>query len=356
MAGVFYVTREEVKNALDYQQTAYSDALVDTQIDAASRAIEGRLHRRFYPTYGTWYFDWPNFDYAYPWRLWFNQYELAAIPTSVTSGGTSIPLSACNFEPVNDGPPYTYLELRRDQSYAFGVGPTPQRDVAITGPRGYNLNTIPAGSVPAGGLTSGATSINLGVPGYRGVGSILLIDTEYLIVTGRSSASTGTTLQGNITAQMNSNLLPVTDITQYVVGETLLIDAERMRVLDAAGSNLIVKRATDGTTLAAHNSGATIYAQRQLTVTRGALGTTAASHLAAAPVAEHDPPGLIRDLALVEAAAHLLRIPAGFPVPISRRTPTGISDVLPGSVPSDLGDMWDQAITDYGRKARKRVI
>jgi hypothetical protein len=356
MAEPWYITREEVKNAIDFSQTAYSDTLVDKQCAAASRAIDGRLHRVFYPTLSTRYFDWPNFDYAYPWRIWFNQYELAAIPTSVTSGGTAIPVSAINFEPVNSGPPYTYMEIQRNTSYGFGVGPTPQHDVAVTGTFGFNLNTIPAGTVPSGGLTSSATSVNLGVPGYRGVGSILLIDSEYMLVTGRSSVSTGTTIQGNLTAAQNNTSVPVTDITQYTIGETLLIDAERMRVLDAAGSNLIVVRGTDGTALATHSSGATIYAQRQLTVTRGALGSTQAAHTQNTAITEHDPPSLIRDLALVEAVAKLLRIPAGFPVPISRRTQTSVSDTLPGSVPSDLADMWDAAVTQYGRKARKRVI
>src|SRR5258708_18397047 len=96
----------------------------------------------------TRYFDWPNFQYAYPWRVWFDQWELAAIPTAVTTGGQSIPLSAINFEPVNSGPPYTYMELQRNLSYSFGVGPTPQRDIAITGPWGFSLDTEPAGQPP----------------------------------------------------------------------------------------------------------------------------------------------------------------------------------------------------------------
>src|SRR5215470_16485337 len=149
-----YCSREQVKRALDVKETARADWQIDRAIQSAARDIEGQLHRRFYPEDATRRFDWPNFQYAYPWRLWLDQWELAAIPTSVTSGGVTIPISACNFEPVNSEPPYTYLELRRDQPYSFGVGSTPQRDVAITG----TWAGCPAVTDPAGTLTAAVSS------------------------------------------------------------------------------------------------------------------------------------------------------------------------------------------------------
>src|SRR5258708_6661454 len=133
MSGALYASREEVKRALDQAETARNNAQVDRALESATRNVEGLLHRKFVPTLGTKYFDWPSFQYSYPWRYWFDQFDLAAIPTSVMSGTKTIPLSACNFEPVNSGPPFTYMELRRDMGYAFGVSSTPQRDVAITG-------------------------------------------------------------------------------------------------------------------------------------------------------------------------------------------------------------------------------
>src|SRR5690606_22447868 len=56
----WYTTRETVKAALDYKETARNDAQVDRAIESASRAVEGLLHRRFYPETATRYFDWPN--------------------------------------------------------------------------------------------------------------------------------------------------------------------------------------------------------------------------------------------------------------------------------------------------------
>lgn len=54
-----YATREEVKSALDIKQTARNNDQVDRAIDSASRAVEGLLHRVFYPTFDTRYVDWP---------------------------------------------------------------------------------------------------------------------------------------------------------------------------------------------------------------------------------------------------------------------------------------------------------
>lgn len=44
-----YCTRQDVKRALDVHETARSNGQVDRAVEAASRTIEGVLHRRFYP-------------------------------------------------------------------------------------------------------------------------------------------------------------------------------------------------------------------------------------------------------------------------------------------------------------------
>src|SRR5258708_5220130 len=123
-----YVTREALKKALDVKVTARSDDDVDRAIPAAPRLVHGQLHRVFYPVDAVRYWPWPNYQRTAPWRLWLDQWELAAKPTAedaVTAGGVVIPIAECFFEPVNSGPPFTSLELNRSTAAAFGAGPTP---------------------------------------------------------------------------------------------------------------------------------------------------------------------------------------------------------------------------------------
>ncbi|WP_067127771.1 hypothetical protein [Streptomyces yokosukanensis] len=348
--GVWYATREDVQRALDVKVTARNRREIDAALEAASRSVDALCHRRFYPVVATRYYDWPNFQYAYPWRIWFDQWELAAVPSAVTSGAVTIPLSACNFEPVSSGPPYTYIELRRDQPYSFGVGSTPQRDVAITGLYGYRNTETALGILTAAVTTATATTISVDGPtsAVVGVGSVLRVDSERLIVSERTESSTGQT--GTITASKGDVSLAVSDGTKYAVDEVLLLDSERMRIDDIAGNALTVERAYDGTVLAAHTA-ATIYAPRTLTVTRGALGTTADTHGSGSTVYRWDPPGLVHQLTKAEAITQLTQERAGW---FMKASTTGQSA---GRVSADaIQNLRDQTYTEHGRKSRIRVV
>lgn len=353
MARAWYGTREDVKAALDVAETARSNDLIDRQLAAASDEIDAVMHRSFVPVVDTRSFDWPNIQTAWPWRLWLDQHELISL-TSMSSGGASIPVG--NVKPYpTQGPPYKHLELDVSTNSVFNATATWQYSISVTGLFGYRADEIPAGTLSPSILATDLT-FNPGIPGYRGVGSVLRIDAERMIVTGRSSVTTGTTTQGSLTASAANNLLPVTSTANYGIGETVLVDAEKMLVQDYSGSNLLVKRAWDGTALATHNNGATIYANRQLTVTRGALGTTVAAHTGGAAIAEHDPPALIRQLCIAQAAVNLIQTRAGYPAPSGRKAPSGVDGDMPALTPSDLSELWDRAETAYRRKARKRVV
>lgn len=348
-----YCTREQVKRATDFKETARTDTQIDRAIQAAARTIEGELHRRFYPEDTARVFDWPNFQYAYPWRIWFDQWELAAIPTAVTSGGVTIPLTACNFEPANSGPPYTYLELRRDQPYSFGVGSTPQRDVTITGTWGYTLDTAPAGTLAAAVSSTMATTVTVSDGSLVGIGDLLIVDDERMLVSGRATEDTGQTIAAGATAaNPGDNAITIADGTQVHVDEVIQVDSERMLVTDVTGNTVTVKRAWDGTVLAAHTVGARVYAFRALTVLRGQLGTTAATHTSATAVSVHRVPSLVRDWAIAEASNQVLQEIGGY----ARIARTQNGGSKPAAAPVALDDLRDRAITRYGRKARQRVV
>lgn len=353
--GICYCTREQVQRALDIKVTARNNQQIDRAIRSAARDIDGQMNRVFYPADVTYYFDWPNFQYAYPWRIWFDQCELAAIPTAVTSGGVTIPLSACNFEPANSGPPYTYMELRRDQSYSFGVGSTPQRDVAITGTwAGCPAAVDPAGQLAAAVSSTTATSVTVSDGSLVGVGDLLIVDSERMLVTDRASNDTGQTLvSGATTANPGDNALTIPDGTQVHVDEVIQLDSERMLVYDITGNVATVKRAWDGTVLATHNAGAHVYAFRALTVRRGMLGTTAATHTSASACSIHRVPALIKDLSVAEAVNRILQEIAGY----ARTMPSDSGNGKAVQARLDaLNDLRSRAYTAHGRKNRSRVI
>jgi hypothetical protein len=352
---VSYATREDVKSALDLKETARSNPQVDRVIEAASRDAEGLLHRRFYPELATRYFDWPD-QYARPWRLWLDDSELITL-TSISSGGITIPTADINLEPNRNGPPYNRVEINLGTSAAFGGGQTIQRDITITGLWGYSNTESPAGTV-ASGITSTATTLVVSSAADIGVGQLLRIGTERLIVTERAMTSSGQTLQAPLTAAKNDETVAVSSGAGFTVGEVILLDAERMHIVDVAGNSLLVKRAWDGSTLAAH-AGSTIYASRSLTVTRGALGTTAAAISGAAPIYRWEPPGPVRSLVIGEAVTAMMQEGSGY----ARSTGVGTSSRQVGGGTTTktvygigLEALREQAYTSHGRKARLRAV
>jgi hypothetical protein len=348
-----YITREAVKKALDIKMTARSDDDVDRAIQGASRQIDSQMRRVFYPRDTTRKWDWPNYQRAAPWRLWLDQWELAAAPTdpaAVVSGGVTIPIGDCFFEPFNSGPPFTYLELDRSTVAAFSSGSTPQRSISITGTYGYNTDRTTAGALAANVTDLTGTTLSVTNGAAAGVGDIVLAGTERMLLADKTMSSTGRTQTGPGCSTNNpgDTVLTPSGGTFYA-GETLLMDGERMLVVDLAGANIIVKRGWDGTSASTH-TGATIYTLRSWTVTRGALGTPAATHTAADPVSRYTPPSLISQLALAEAENNLLQGLAGY-----ARTVGSADNERPVSGAS-LADIRKQAYSAYARQARSRVV
>lgn len=347
-----YATREEVKAALDVKLTARADAIVDGCNESATEAVEGFLKRKFYPKLMTRYWDWPNYQYAYPWRVWLDAWEVADSSSAVvTSGGVVIPANTVLWEPVNSGPPFTYFELDRSSTSGLGGGPTPQRNVGVTAPFGYWAKTTPAGALAAAMSDTTSTTATVTNSAALGVGDTIVVGSERMLVADKAMVSTGQTQQGSgvSTASSSDVALGVTDGTKYFVGETLLLDSERMLIVDIAGNTVTVKRAWDGTVLATH-TGATIYAPRLLTVTRGELGTTAATHLIATAVNRGLVPSLVRNLTIAESLVDVVQKSGGY----AHTQASGAAKQI--GIGAGLDALREQAFARYGRKARKRVI
>lgn len=343
---VWYTTREDVKLALDAKLTARSDSQIDRAIASASTAVEGLCKRKFYPERRTQTWDWPRLEPAFSFRLWLNDDELISLE-SFTAGGVALTPDQILLRP-DHGPPFTYLEVNLGTSGAFSAGTSWQRSLSGVGLYGYRDDRDDAGTLD-GAVSSSQTTIACSDSAAIGVGTIILADTERMIVTNKRMADTLQNLSGTITASPADVIVAVTDGTLYTPGEVILLDAERMLIVDIAGNNLIVKRAWDGTVLAAHTN-SDIYALRSLVVTRGALGSTAATHTDNTVLSKQVIPELAAEYCAAKAIDTLLQRQAGY-----GRT-VGSGDNEREASGRGLAEIARELFAAHGRKARTRAV
>lgn len=355
MSRPSYCSREDAKSAVDSTETARNNAQIDRLIEAASRDIDRLTARHFYPMIQTVTMDWPNNQMGRSWRIWLDRQEVISVTTLVT-GNITIPPAAIILQPGNTGPPFSRIELNLGMAAAFGGNAiTPQNAVSITGVFGYTNATTSAGTLTAAISSTTATTCSISDAALVGVGDTILIDSEYLQVTDKRMADTGQT--GSLASSSAAVTLAVSSGAAFDIGEVLLIESERLLVVDIAGNNLTVKRAWDGTVLAAHTS-AGIFAARTLTVTRGTLGTTAATHSNAAPVLRHTPPALIRQLCIAETINSLQQEGSAYQAVQQRSRNLGASGSARGAMTQvyPIDDLRNRVMTAYGRQSRLRVI
>ncbi|WP_433893039.1 hypothetical protein [Streptomyces sp. CA-111067] len=348
----WYATREDVKAALDFKATARSDARIDRALAGASRSVDGLCHRRFYPVTDTRRWDWPNGQYARSWRLWLDDSELIDL-TALESGGVTIPTGDVVLEPNRTGPPYRSLSINLSSPSAFQAGDTEQQAIGATGLWGYRNTEAPASSA-AGGVDAAAVRLPISDAGAAGVGSVLRAGAERLLVTGRSMADTGQTLQAAVTQSAADTVLTLGDTGALHEDEVLLVGGERMLVVDIAGASAVVRRAWDGSVLAAHAEGDPVYAARTLHVARGVLGTTAGPVADGAALVRWVPPELVNTYTIALAVTTLTQEPAGYARTGKSSSSRGSS--TPPALTSSIDDLRDQCYAKHGRKARTRAV
>lgn len=355
--GIWLCTREDVKAAPDIAERRRSDQQIDRIIAATTTAIEKRLVRHFAPQVSTRTKDWPLLHSTGPWWiLYLDADELTAV-TELVSGGVTLSPDQYLLRPDNApdfGEPFTSIEVNLAGTGSFDAGPTWQRAISIAGTFGFsadNAATFPAvTALTADATDSGTVSVADG--SQIGVGSLLGIGAERLVVTGRRQVDTGDTLAGDLGALGKDNAVQVGDVASWQAGETFTVDTETVLIEDILGSTLSVQRAWNGTTLAAHTAGTRLFSPRQLVCLRGQQGSAAASHSSGTTVSVWEQPDVLRQLCIAQSVVTLLQTRAGYPMPV--RTGSGGSSSTPTAGrpltrPSDLSDLWDQADTAYGR-------
>ena len=301
-----YANRSQVKQATRIEAGPISDREIDRVVAAASRRIERYAGgRKFYPWSGTRSFDWPHLTQrSHLWRLYLNSNEVLSV-SALTAGGNTIASDKFYLEPVNDGPPYRWIDLDLADLSSFDtLSSTHQRAITVTGVFGYGNATATAGTLTAS-LDASETTVALSSGATVDAGDAIKVDSEYMIVTGSSWAATSDTLTAALTTSGASNQVPVTDGTAYTEGEMIIVGGERMLVTDVVANTLTVKRGWEHSTPAAHAIGAAVSARRSFTVERAALGTSAASHSSGATVLRHVPPADATELCIAETLVEL---------------------------------------------------
>lgn len=317
---VWYCTRESVKAALDEAETARSNDQVDAAIAAGAVDVNTLCSLPPYatlaPTLATYYFDWPSRRNRQPsWRLRFDgRLLLSATSVAVDNGATVLDPSTYNLEPANWGPPYRYLETKLNGAGALSAGGTHQRAVVIAGLWGAGNDRVQVGTLSSGLAASTSATASLAWTTARiGVGTVLFIDDEAMIISERNFTSSGQVLGGSGLAAASSAVqVAVTDGTGFAVEEIISIGGERMRVVDIIGNTLTVKRAWDGSQLAAHSNGDSISALTGVELTRAQLGATLAAHSSSAAVYAWRPPDMLATLNRAYALNTLLQERSGY--------------------------------------------
>jgi len=351
-----YTTREAIKRALQIGETAENDQEIDRCIASTARIIDGYCHRTFYPMTATRKFDWPSIQGALPWRLWVDDCDVISVSAISSTGGGAIPVGNIFLENNRTGPPYDRIELNLSSASAFGGGNTYQQSILVTGLFGYSNNETAVGTViEALDASETAIDVDAATSSMVGVGSILRFDDERVIVTERDFLTTGATLAGNLDGQQKTVTVPVSNGALFARGEVVVLDSESVLVLRVVGNNLTVRRAYDGSVIAAHTSGITIYGPRTLSVQRGALGTTAAVHLTGSTVNRWDPPPGPRQLNNAMAISDLMQEKTGWFRTMSASSNFGGTSRRSATMESII-DLRQQVTQQYGRKARQRTI
>lgn len=264
----WYVTREQVKRASEVKSTMRSDAQVDRLIGAASRDVEGDLHRTFYPVVATYDFPAPDGDILYlEFELDVDLVELDMLSVD----GAAVDPADFQLLPL-EGPPFTMIQFKER------IVSSAKRPIEGAGIWGYDNVTAAAGQLAAAVPDATSTEVEVTDSAAVGVGDLLTVEAEKLMVADKVMLDTGQNLGGDLTASTADRTVAVQDGTAFAAGEVLLVDAEKMLITDIAGSQLVVLRAWDGSVPATHTAPVDIFAPRQLSVQRGALGTIAATH------------------------------------------------------------------------------
>jgi hypothetical protein len=256
----------------DIGDPAKPEAFILGKIEAASQEIERHVGQ-FLPSIETRYFEGEgDEDILVP--------PLLSV-SSLVNGTATLASTDYNLEPDGrhwrNGP---YSEIEIAETGTAGAWSTSERGVAVTGHWGMWEEAVSVQLTAVIQLV-GDTTIVVSDGSKVSPGMVLLIGSEWELVTGTAAASDSTA--NLITAISDTDEeLSVINGSLLSAGEVIRIGFERMQVLEVLGNDVQVSRGFLGSKRSAHLAGADIYVFRTFNVRRGVNGSTAAAHSSAA--------------------------------------------------------------------------
>lgn len=343
---VAYCTRERVQATLDQSDAPRLNSVIDAGCRSGSRKVEGITHRRFYPTKAVRYPD--PAQHVSGGVLWLNHidYEFMSLTSLVVDGTTLV--EGVDYQLRPEVGPHTSIKLLDGSSASW---PTDLRSIVLTSNEfGASNRTAAAGALAAAIGSTSTTQMTISDSSLVGVGDLVFVDSERVIVVEKVAATTTATLTGTVDADSAVVTVPVSSGALVHAGEMILVGAEWMFVETVAGNNLIVKRAQQSSPLAAHAASDVVYAPRLCTIRRAAAGTTAATHDSAAALSRNDPPSIVQEVALAKAIDASEQGKAGY----SRTSGVGDNRRESGGtgVAAAIAAAVDDLYTSYGRQGR----
>lgn len=315
-----YATREAVKlaSAGSIRGSVLNDTL-DRHISAVTREIDDAIASNadgasFIPVTETRYFDGNGLDHIWtPFLV-----SASTLKVDEDADGVYEITLAANTDywlwPDNED-----AKRRIDlnpESTQLGAFPSGRRRVELVGQFAYSSLTTTAGTVTSGlAASAAATTFEASNGSLIGVGDCLLIETEQVFVTDKTSLDIAQNTSGALTASVTNTtvVLGGAPTVAVKVGEILRIESEQMRVTAVnSTTSFEVERAWDGTTLAAHISGSDVFIFRTITIERGVNGTTAATHADASAISRYFPPADVNDWCIAEVVARFMQEQAGW--------------------------------------------
>lgn len=299
MVRIWYASLTEVARAADIPSSALFDAALADVLDQATDAVREACHRDFEPTVDTRWFSWPQDITQNPRMLRLGRNELVSVSAITNGDGEAVTVGDVTLIKEgagDDGPPYNAIINPGGWNQNADVK---ERSIGITGVYSGCPVNEQAVALTVSNLTG--TTVDIDDSSLIGVGSLIRIGTERLVVTRRGWLNSGNLASITLDAEETEDIFTVTDGTDYRVNETLLIESEQMLITDIVDNRLIVQRAYNGSALAAHTAQTVVYVNRRLTVERAVLGTEDTDTASGATVYLYSYPGLVRQLCKAEA-------------------------------------------------------
>lgn len=242
-----YATREALKVAAGWEADT-DDTLADRLIESHSGKVDELFHRHFFPRIATRRYDWPSRSQVSSSILWLDA-DLLEVRTFTASGSA---VSSDDYVLGPDDPDTEACDrIELESGVSFGTGG--QRSLVVDAIWGYSRESAPVGAL-ASALDDSATTVATTGLTAAGVGDLLLIGDEALIVTDRRIIATVDSFEllrgayGTTAASHSQGATVTKNVPPGLIRDLVIAECIAQRVQEDGGYNASVGPGGVGTT------------------------------------------------------------------------------------------------------------